>query len=856
MTPWRLARVLFAHEWGHICHWTSEPWKIVNEGCDKWHRNGANELVANAAEFYGGKTQILHHKDPYYRMGFGNGTWKEQCWQVPGDYSEDARDENYEPFTAYMIQHLDAGSSDPYDDGLSLWIQGVECDEIETAKFDFAALDTMLMEQQFDDYFSAQTGDERLQELFRDYVLALWVNSSNIDGEKSVFLPNLPGSSIRDNFHFFHDYEVGGQYCIDDALVYPLYNEVSTTLVEEEGPVYAEDVTEVPPINCNPTSDEEDWYRKELVFETYGFEVLPFVASDAIVNSGKCHDLLVSITLEESCDCKIDDTPATMTWNPNDPEAAEEVLHFWVIGYPDYRTELDTHGNVAVLIDSITVVGPTVNQAVSFTIPCFGTRFQSVVLLASLAEQLASDGETKSQNIPFRYTYMAKLNPLEIVEDSTYPTNTKFLCVDDWVTIPDQVSATILPGTEVWLADPDVVSEDVGFEVTGLLEIGDENGDLTTFIPAGDWDGFTVAVGGSLIVANAEILDIKEIDTNSLMPTFTARVDLRDVEMSFTQTGNGLLLDKAADVWISGSTLNRVPFVKLGDATVLDTKAYMSSNDGSVAFQIGDDASLDNVVIYDAWTAIQVTDGDVSLNDVSAKISQGSGSNLKLGLHIVEDGEVDAKDCTFRGFDRGVAIEDNGKLTLRQAVIEEADLGVYCAGNGVGELGNSQGQPGDPGNSCIGGDPTRVLSRSSVGVLAHYNYWDDASPDSAWFRGNVDWANHQLSCYLGAGGPGFSYGTGGTPFTPDRPAVFPNPFNPSCTIHFALPAGEPSCELAIYDIAGRRVATLFEGAGDGKDHELEWSGEMDSGGRAGSGVYLLSLRIGNQVNNTKLVLVH
>lgn len=47
---------------------------------------------------------------------------------------------------------------------------------------------------------------------------------------------------------------------------------------------------------------------------------------------------------------------------------------------------------------------------------------------------------------------------------------------------------------------------------------------------------------------------------------------------------------------------------------------------------------------------------------------------------------------------------------------------------------------------------------------------------------------------------------------------------------------------APYDVAGRRVATLFDGAvRSGAPRTLNWDGRSDTGERAASGVYFLRL---------------
>ena len=85
-------------------------------------------------------------------------------------------------------------------------------------------------------------------------------------------------------------------------------------------------------------------------------------------------------------------------------------------------------------------------------------------------------------------------------------------------------------------------------------------------------------------------------------------------------------------------------------------------------------------------------------------------------------------------------------------------------------------------------------------------------------------------------------------------APSPNPFNPVTTIRFELRAAGP-VRLEVYDLAGRRVATLVrEHLGAGA-HEVQWRGTDDDGLRAASGVYICRLQAGGLTENRRLALV-
>lgn len=77
---------------------------------------------------------------------------------------------------------------------------------------------------------------------------------------------------------------------------------------------------------------------------------------------------------------------------------------------------------------------------------------------------------------------------------------------------------------------------------------------------------------------------------------------------------------------------------------------------------------------------------------------------------------------------------------------------------------------------------------------------------------------------------------------------YPNPFNPTTTINFSLDKKE-KVELAIYNINGQRVKTLYNGFAEG-NNSVVWDGTTDSGMKASSGVYFYKLE-GETINATK-----
>ncbi len=70
--------------------------------------------------------------------------------------------------------------------------------------------------------------------------------------------------------------------------------------------------------------------------------------------------------------------------------------------------------------------------------------------------------------------------------------------------------------------------------------------------------------------------------------------------------------------------------------------------------------------------------------------------------------------------------------------------------------------------------------------------------------------------------------------------AYPNPFNPSTTIRYGLPAAS-EVVLEVYNVQGQRVRRLVAGHQTAGWHEVVWDGRGDHGQRLGSGVYVLRL---------------
>lgn len=83
---------------------------------------------------------------------------------------------------------------------------------------------------------------------------------------------------------------------------------------------------------------------------------------------------------------------------------------------------------------------------------------------------------------------------------------------------------------------------------------------------------------------------------------------------------------------------------------------------------------------------------------------------------------------------------------------------------------------------------------------------------------------------------------------------YPNPFNPTTTLSFSLPA-EMVCNLEIYNVRGQKVKTLLNENKMAGRHSIVWDGKDDNGRSVSSGVYFYRLTTPNRTHISKMLLM-
>ena len=84
-------------------------------------------------------------------------------------------------------------------------------------------------------------------------------------------------------------------------------------------------------------------------------------------------------------------------------------------------------------------------------------------------------------------------------------------------------------------------------------------------------------------------------------------------------------------------------------------------------------------------------------------------------------------------------------------------------------------------------------------------------------------------------------------FSLDR--AYPNPFNPTTTLSFAIPV-DSEVSLSVYNLQGREVSTLIDANMDAGYHSIVWDANSYA-----SGVYFVKMMAGEYISTQKLMLI-
>jgi hypothetical protein len=288
-----------------------------------------------------------------------------------------------------------------------------------------------------------------------------------------------------------------------------------------------------------------------------------------------------------------------------------------------------------------------------------------------------------------------------------------------------------------------------------------------------------------------------------------------------------------------------------GDASPMDTLAvnvegYVTAEPGiynaNAFFIQDDDGAWDGIMVYDGSGTVSFNRGDhvVCCGEVNEYYGQ-----TELSLHFPEAAQL----SPVKG--EPVAPTSIGTGYLQNVVSAEQYEGVYV----IAEDATVYDEDIAFGEWTISNDTAADTCR--VGDYGSYDYVP-VSGDNVYVKGIVFYSFGLYKIEprgnedIAANPVGVTEDYFGGKFGLAQNA--PNPFNPKTSIAFNLThAGDVSLE--VYDVAGRKVATLIDRHMEAGFHVTQWDGTTGDGERAASGVYFYKLSAGDEETSKKMVLL-
>ena len=187
-------------------------------------------------------------------------------------------------------------------------------------------------------------------------------------------------------------------------------------------------------------------------------------------------------------------------------------------------------------------------------------------------------------------------------------------------------------------------------------------------------------------------------------------------------------------------------------------------------------------------------------------------------------------------------------LNVEQPSYDHAYLRVSADGTTWTQVWTNPGEIVDASWQYLDYDIAAVADGQSTVYLR----WTMGTTDGSWLYSG--WNLDDVEIW-GLSGDVTAAGDGPAPARSALLANVPNPFNPSTEIRYALAtAGE--LRLAVYDVAGRQVATLVAGRQVAGQHSIIWNGTDEAGQPVSSGVYFARLETADgTVDTSKLTLL-
>ncbi|MFH1688642.1 MAG: C25 family cysteine peptidase [Candidatus Eisenbacteria bacterium] len=303
----------------------------------------------------------------------------------------------------------------------------------------------------------------------------------------------------------------------------------------------------------------------------------------------------------------------------------------------------------------------------------------------------------------------------------------------------------------------------------------------------------------------------------------------------------------------------------LTGCTLSATESAFSHSDSLGMYLSGGSGSVADCV-FDGNTAAGLWCGNYASPSITRSSFINTADGDGLTFYRYSNASVDS--CTVsQNAGHGVLVYTSSP-SFNTCVITDNDLnGILCrrfskptacwstiSGNKIGVSAETGASPSlgdlmndETGNNSIMGNAIAAVANFTEGdfpIESRGNWWGTYPPTGRIFIGYVRYSPClRTPPEAGTVGDGRDFDDPGNPV----PSMFrlgqcsPNPFNPVTSIDYDIPADGGSVDIAVFDVAGRLVTTLYSGHHESGTHSVTWDGRDDRGRDVASGIYFVRL---------------
>ncbi len=296
-----------------------------------------------------------------------------------------------------------------------------------------------------------------------------------------------------------------------------------------------------------------------------------------------------------------------------------------------------------------------------------------------------------------------------------------------------------------------------------------------------------------------------------------------------------------------------------GTATLTTTNPYLTVQEGS--FSAGDLAAGDTIdCTFQVSASSDAPDGEraeLYFDFVAGAYSCQDTFTINIGgkvVYLMQNGTYYVTDGLFYdsgGKDANYSTNEEYTMTFYPADRSPAVKAVFNSFQTTANYdrlyiydGPDKTYPQVSGSPFSGDNsPGEIVATNSAGALTFYFTSNPILADAGW---DADIFSTGISEIAG------SRQRSVTSFK--LFSAYPNPFNPETHIRYQLPE-RSEVRVAIYDVLGREVRTLFNGWQNQGEFSLVWDGKSNTAEQLSSGIYICHIKAGKYSAKQKLLLI-